>query len=190
TGKVGYVYQNPDNQIFAETVFDETAFILRMRGMAEAQIQDRVDAILTHMGLFDRKQSDPFSLPKGDRQKVACAAILTGEPDLIILDEPTTGLDYPSLKGLMESVAILNQNGKTIIIITHSMETAANYGNKILALSQGEIFYYGDKRKFFEDEHLIGMGKACRTEIMEMTLKLNGKLLLNEKEFLMCWKKR
>jgi energy-coupling factor transport system ATP-binding protein len=189
-GKVGYVYQNPDNQIFAETVFDETAFILRMRGMAEAQIQEKVDAILTSMGLFDRKQADPFSLPKGDRQKVACAAILAGEPDLIILDEPTTGLDHPSLKALMEIVATLNKNGKTLIIITHSMETAANFGNKILALSQGEIFYYGDKRKFFDDLRLMAMGNVRRTEIMDLSLMLNGKLLLNENEFEMCWKKR
>ncbi|MFH0997726.1 MAG: energy-coupling factor transporter ATPase [Pseudomonadota bacterium] len=190
TGKVGYVYQNPDNQIFAETVFDETAFILRMRGMAEDEIQGRVDAILMVMGLFDRKQSDPFSLPKGDRQKVACASILAGEPELIILDEPTTGLDHPSLKSLMKSVERLNSNGKTVIIITHSMETAANFGNKILALNQGEVFYYGDKRKFFEDDRLMDMGKVRRTEIMEMSLRLNGKLLLNENEFSMCWKKR
>ena len=190
TGKVGYVYQNPDNQIFAETVFDETAFILRRRGMAETEIQDRVDPILKNMGLFERKQVDPFSLPKGDRQKVACASILAGEPDLIILDEPTTGLDDPSLKALMESVAELNRNGKTIIIITHSMETAANFGNKILALHQGGILYYGEKRKFFDDPHLLHLGKVRRTEIMEISLRLNGKLLLNEKEFLMCWKKR
>ncbi len=190
TGKVGYVYQNPDNQIFAETVFDETAFILRMRGMAEAQIKDSVDAILENMGLLDRKQVDPFSLPKGDRQKVACAAILAGEPDLIILDEPTTGLDYPSLKGLMGIVAGLNRNGKTLVIITHSMETAANFGNKILALSQGRVFYYGDKRKFFDDRSLMEKGKVRRTAIMEMSLRLNGKLLLNENEFSMCWKKR
>ena len=190
TGKVGYVYQNPDNQIFAETVFDETAFILRMRGMAEDKIQDRVDAILMAMGLFDRKQADPFSLPKGDRQKVACASILAGEPDLIILDEPTTGLDYPSLKALMESVEKLNRNGKTVIIITHSMETAANFGNKILALNQGEVFYYGDKRNFFDDPHLMDRGKVRRTEIMEISLRLNGKLLLNGNEFSMCWKKR
>jgi energy-coupling factor transport system ATP-binding protein len=189
-GKVGYVYQNPDNQIFAETVFDETAFILRMRGMAETEIRERVDAILINMGLFDRKQADPFCLPKGDRQKVACAAILAGEPDLMIFDEPTTGLDHPSLKGLMESVALLNRNGKTIIIITHSMVTAADYGNKVLAMRNGEVIYYGDKRLFFTDDHLVDLAKARRTEIMEMSLKLNGKLLLNEKEFLRCWKKR
>jgi energy-coupling factor transport system ATP-binding protein len=189
-GKVGYVYQNPDNQIFAETVFDETAFILRMRGVVETQIQERVDAILMNMGLFDRKQADPFSLPKGDRQKVACAAILAGEPDLMIFDEPTTGLDHPSLKGLMESVALLNRNGKTIVIITHSMETAADYGNKLLAMYQGDVIYFGDKRHFFADDHLVGLAKARRTEIMEMSLKLNDKLLLNEQEFLRCWKKR
>ena len=189
-GKVGYVYQNPDNQIFAETVFDETAFILRMRGMAEARIREKVDAILTSMGLFDRRHADPFSLPKGDRQKVACAAILAGEPDLIILDEPTTGLDHPSLKALMEIVEALNKNGKTLVIITHSMETAASFGNKILALSRGEIFYYGDKRQFFGDPRLMAMGNVRRTGIMDLSLMLNGKLLLNETEFKMCWKKR
>lgn len=189
-GKVGYVYQNPDNQIFAETVFDETAFVLRMRGMVEEEIQGKVDAILAAMGLYDRKDADPFNLPKGDRQKVACAAILAGEPDLLILDEPTTGLDHPSLKGLMECVAALNRNGKTIVVITHSMETAANYGNKILALDRGEVFYYGDKRKFFQDDHLTETGKARRTEIMEISLQLNGRLLFNENEFSMCWKKR
>lgn len=189
-GKVGYVYQNPDNQIFAETVFDETAFILRMRGIEEPEIQDRVDPILMNMGLFERKQIDPFSLPKGDRQKVACASILAGEPDLIILDEPTTGLDDPSLAALMEILEKLNRNGKTIIIITHSMKTAANFGNKILALHQGGILYYGEKRKFFGNPRLLSLGKVNRTEIMEISLQLNGKLLLNEKEFLMCWKKR
>jgi ABC-type phosphate/phosphonate transport system ATPase subunit len=70
------------------------------------------------------------------------------------------------------------------------METAANFGNKILALNQGEVIYYGDKRKFFDDPHLMDMGKVRRTEIMEMSLKLNNRLLLNEKEFSRCWKKR
>jgi energy-coupling factor transport system ATP-binding protein len=190
TGKIGYVYQNPDNQIFAETVFDETAFILRMRGMGEPEIQEKVDDILTTMGLFERKEADPFSLPKGDRQKVACAAILVGEPDLLILDEPTTGLDAPSLKGLMETVTRLNQAGKTLVIVTHSMETAADYGNKILAMGRGQIVYYGEKRRFFETDHLLKAANARRTGIMEMSLNLNGKLLLNEQEFLRCWKQR
>lgn len=190
TGKIGYVYQNPDNQIFAESVFDETAFILRMRGMPKTEIQWKVDEILMAMGLYDRKDADPFNLPKGDRQKVACAAILAGEPELIILDEPTTGLDALSLKGLMESLAEMNRNGKTVVIITHAMETAADYGNKILAMARGQIMYYGDKRPFFDNGALMHQAKARRTELMEISLKLNGKLLLNQQEFLTCWKKR
>jgi energy-coupling factor transport system ATP-binding protein len=189
-GTVGYVYQNPDNQIFAETVFDETAFILRMRGFSEKQIQERVDTVLQSLGLIAYKQADPFSLPKGDRQKLACASILAGEPELIILDEPTTGLDYPSLKGLMETVLDLNQSGKTMVIITHSMETAVSFGNKILAMNQGRIVYYGEKRPFFQNDDLLEANRARRTPIMEMSLKLNGKLLMNEKEFSMCWGKR
>lgn len=187
-GKIGYVYQNPDHQIFAETVYEETAFILKMRGMADAAIRQRVDAVLSDMGLLERRQDDPFSLPKGDRQKVACAAILAGEPDLVILDEPTTGLDAPSLRGLMESVLRLNEKGKTILIITHSMETAARYGRRILALNQGRVNYYGDKRNFFMDESLLDAARARRTPIMDMSLKLNGRLLLDETEFSMCWK--
>jgi len=189
TGKIGYVYQNPDNQIFAETVFDETAFILSMRGMPETEIQEKVDAMLMTMELFDRRDADPFNLPKGDRQKVACAAILAGEPELIILDEPTTGLDALSLKGLMKSLSEMNRHGKTVVIITHSMETAADYGNIILAMCRGRIVYYGDKRPFFNNDALMSQAKARRTEIMEMSLKLNGRLLLNEHEFLRCWKK-
>ena len=190
TGNVGYVYQNPDHQIFAETVYDEIAFILRMRKMAEPEIRERVDAILQVMGLWNRRDADPFSLPKGDRQKVACASILAGEPEFVILDEPTTGLDYPSLKGLMESVEALNRNGKTVVVITHSMETAANFGNKILAMRQGEIVYFGDKRAFFEDSRLMETAGARRTEIMDISMRLNGKLLLNDAEFSRCWKLR
>ena len=189
-GKVGYVYQNPDHQIFAETVYDEAAFILRMRRTAEDQIQEKVHSVLLLMGLLDKKEADPFSLSKGDRQKLACASIIVGEPDVIILDEPTTGLDYPSLKGLMGSLEELNGQGKTIIVITHSMETAANYGNRIMVLDQGEVIYYGDKRPLFCDPDLMEKGRMRQTEIMEISLLLNGRLLLNEKEFSRCWPDR
>jgi energy-coupling factor transport system ATP-binding protein len=90
----------------------------------------------------------------------------------------------------MEIVTRLNRSGKTIVIVTHSMETAADYGNIILAMGRGQIVYYGNKRRFFENDQLMEPANARRTEIMEMSLNLNGKLLLNEPEFLRCWKKR
>ncbi len=190
SGVIGYVYQNPDNQIFAETVFDEIAFILKMQKLDEVKMRDRVDSLMRTMGLYDKKDMDPFILPKGDREKIACASIIVAEPEIIILDEPTTGLDYPSLCELMGIIEGLNINGHTILMITHAMETAALYGNKIMALNEGKIIFYGDKRRFFSDENLLEAAKITKTEIMELSLKLNSKLLLNENEFKQCWRER
>jgi energy-coupling factor transport system ATP-binding protein len=189
-GKVGYVYQNPDNQIFAETVFDEIAFILKMRKEDPGAIEEKVNRVMEAMGLGLKKDADPFTLPKGDRQKLACASIMVAEPDILILDEPTTGLDYPSLKSLMEIVRRINENGGTVLIVTHSMEVAASYGEKILVMRRGAISYYGEKRRLFADDSVLRGARLKRTEIMDLSLSLNGRLLLNEREFLSCWRER
>jgi energy-coupling factor transport system ATP-binding protein len=189
-GEIGYVYQNPDNQIFAETVFDEIAFALRTRKAAESTVKKKTDDIMEIFGLSDKRDADPFSLPKGDREKIACASILVAGPEVIVLDEPTTGLDHPSLKGLMEIICGLNAAGKTIIIITHSMEAASAYGWKAAAMAGGKLLFYGDKRELFRDDAMLAMVKAKRTPVMDMSLKLNGKLALNESEFLKCWRKK
>jgi energy-coupling factor transport system ATP-binding protein len=187
---IGYVYQNPDNQIFAETVFDEIAFALRIKGVKEEEITSRVENMMDIFGITDKRNADPFSLPKGDRQKVACASILILWPDVIILDEPTTGLDAQSLAGLMKIMTGLNRAGKTIIIITHHMAVAARYGNKIIAMDSGRIVYHGNKRAFFADDGLLEAAKARRTEVMNLSLEMNGDMLLNEDEFEECWRDR
>jgi ATPase components of various ABC-type transport systems, contain duplicated ATPase len=187
-GDIGYVYQNPDSQIFAETAFDEVAFSLRMRGRPENEIRDKVKNVLAIMGLGGKSGIDPFTLPKGDRQKVACASILVAEPEVIILDEPTTGLDFPSLNEMMNIIKDLNKRGKTILMITHSMEAAASFGNTICVVNAGAILFHGPSRAFFADEKLLSMAKASRTDIMDLSIQLNGKLLLNTSEFSQCWK--
>jgi energy-coupling factor transporter ATP-binding protein EcfA2 len=187
-GDIGYIYQNPDNQIFAETVFDEIAFALRMKNLNETIVRDKVNALMATMGLEDKSDLDPFALPKGDRQKVACASILVAEPEVIILDEPTTGLDFPSLLEMMKIIKDLNMRGKTILMITHSMETAASFGSTALALKDGVMTYLGPMRDFFTDENNLKESKTERTEIMDLSLKLKGKLLLNEDEFIQCWR--
>ncbi|MBP7792847.1 MAG: ABC transporter ATP-binding protein [Candidatus Goldbacteria bacterium] len=188
--KISYVYQNPDNQIFAETVFDEVSFILKTAKEKPDIIKSRTEKMLKDMGLFEKKDEDPFNLPKGDRQKVACASILVGEPDVLIMDEPTTGLDYPSLKGLMNILQELNDRGKTILMITHDMDVAADYGNKMLILDNGKTSYYGNKRGLFNDDNLIRKANLKRTEVMDLSLRLNGNILLNESEFYACWRKK
>jgi energy-coupling factor transporter ATP-binding protein EcfA2 len=185
--KIGYVYQNPDNQIFAETVFDEIAFALRMKGMPENELARKVENMMDIFGLTDKRGVDPFSLPKGDRQKIACASVLIIWPDVMILDEPTTGLDRQSLDALMKVMTDLNKAGKTVIIITHYMDAAARYGRKLLAMNAGRVVYYGDKRKFFENNELLQLAGVARTEIMDLSLELNGNILLNLEEFEKCW---
>ena len=189
-GSIGYVYQNPDSQIFADTVYDEIAFALRLKGADEKTVSEKTNAVMETFGLSGKKDMDPFSLPKGDREKTACASILVSSPEVVILDEPTTGLDYLSLKGLMGTIKALNNNGTTVIMITHSMETAALYGRTLLALDRGSVAFYGDKRDFFRDEALVRSVKAARTGIMEITAALNSRLLLNMDEFDLCWRKK
>jgi energy-coupling factor transport system ATP-binding protein len=110
------------------------------------------------------------------------------EPEVIILDEPTTGLDFPSLLEMMKIIKDLNMRGKTILMITHSMETAASFGSTALALKDGVMTFLGPMRDFFTDENNLKESKTERTEIMDLSLKLKGKLLLNEDEFVRCWR--
>lgn len=188
-GDITYVYQNPDNQIFAETVYDEIAFALRTRKETEDGIKMKVEAMMDLFGLTDKKDADPFSLPKGDREKIACASVLVAGPEVIILDEPTTGLDHRSVKALMDIIVGLNQAGKTVIIITHCMETASVYGKKAAAMAGGRLLYIGGKRDFFMDTALLEQVNAKRTPLMDLSLMMNQLLLLNEDEFNTCWKK-
>ncbi len=188
--KAGYVYQNPDNQIFAENVFDEVSFVLKTSGFSHQIIKNKTEEILKIFGLYDKKEEDPFLLPKGDRQKIACASILVSELDILILDEPTTGLDYPSLKNMMNIINEMNKKNITIIIITHDVEVAAKYGNKIIIMDDGNILYYGDKRKAFNNDELLKKARIKTTNIMDVSLAINGKLLLSEDEFLYCWRKK
>ncbi|HRU38498.1 MAG TPA: ABC transporter ATP-binding protein [Candidatus Goldiibacteriota bacterium] len=187
-GRAGYVYQNPDNQIFAETVFDEIAFALRMKRLPENIVVKKTEAIMDVFGITQKRGLDPFSLPKGDRQLVACASVLVMEPEVIILDEPTTGLDAAALETMMKVIDGLNRSGKTVIIITHYMDVAARYGRRIAAMSGGRVAYCGPKREFFGNDALLKESGAMRTDIMELSLKLNGRLLLTAEEFAACWK--
>jgi energy-coupling factor transporter ATP-binding protein EcfA2 len=190
SGVVGYVYQNPDNQIFAATVEEEIAFILKMKKTAEPRIEEQTRRIMDLLGLAEKRGVDPFTLSKGDREKLACASILVAEPEIIILDEPTTGLDYPSVRELMALIEQLNAQGRTVLMITHAMEIAAAFGRKVMALDGGRVLFYGPKRTFFADQSLLDRARVKRTELMDLSLRLNGRLLLDADEFRACWTKR
>jgi energy-coupling factor transport system ATP-binding protein len=150
---VGYIFQNPDHQIFARTVAEEVGFGLKMQGEISKTIERRVSEALEIVGLQGYEQKIPFALTKGERQCVAVASVLATQPQVIILDEPTTGLDYRHQRNMMEMLKRLNKWGHTIIIITHSMWVAAEYANRTIVMKEGLILLDGPTRSVFADEY-------------------------------------
>ena len=149
---VGLVFQNPDHQIFAERIRDEVAFGPRLQGLAEGEVARRVDEALEAVDLAGAGDLDPFVLTKGSRQRVAVASTLATKPEVIILDEPTTGLDHRELEGMMALIQRLNQAGHTILIITHAMAVAAAYARRGILMRNGRIVRDGTAREIFSDE--------------------------------------
>ncbi len=153
--KIGFVFQNPDQMLFAANVFEEVAFGLRNYGMPEKEIPQKVAAALKAVGLNGTEDIDPFIMVKGDRQKLAVACVLACEPEVLILDEPTTGLDANEQVDMMELLVNLNSLGHTIVIITHSVQIAASYARRIFILDSGKIIGEGTTREILGKSDLL-----------------------------------
>jgi energy-coupling factor transport system ATP-binding protein len=162
---VGYVFQNPDHQIFSKTVREEVGFGLKMLGEDSKTVEKRVVEALGIVGLEGYEEKVPFTLTKGERQRVAVASVLAVQPQVIILDEPTTGLDYHHQRNIMEMLNSLNRSGHTVIIITHSMWVAAEYAKRTIVLKDGIILSDGPTRTVFADETLLA-GASLRPSLL------------------------
>ena len=133
-GRVGFVFQNPDHQIFANTVFDEAAFGPRNAGLPDPEVAARAGRALERVGLGDVAGLHPLRLGRGDRQRLAVASALAMNPDVLILDEPTTGLDWRGTEALMGLLTDLNRDGTTIVMITHDLPLAARHASRTVTL--------------------------------------------------------
>src|SRR5918911_1582820 len=176
---VGYVFQNPDHQIFSDTVFDEVAFGPKIREMEEAEIEERVREALAAVGMEGRGDEDPFGLTKGERQRVAVASVLAVRPEVLILDEPTTGLDYAEQRSMMELVRRLNEAGSTIIAVTHTMWVVAEYAHRAVVMQDGKTALSGTVRNVFTEEealrdaalrppHIVSFGNALGYPVLSV----------------------
>ncbi len=153
--QVGYVFQNPDHQIFAATISEEVAFGPRNLGLGVADVAERVDQALGAVGLRDLADADPFLLSKGHRQRLAVASLLALRPQLLILDEPTTGLDYTEQRRMMDLILRLHGSGMAILMITHSPWVVAEYAQRGVLMRAGRIEFDGPLRALFEQERLL-----------------------------------
>ena len=134
---VGLVFQNPDHMFFADTVHDEVAFGLANLGIADGE--KAIDAALTEVGLLHTKDLYPRWLSRGERQRLAIACVVAMQPEVIVLDEPTTGLDGDEARLVMATLKKLQHRGHTVIVITHNREIAEQCADRIVAMEQGRI---------------------------------------------------
>jgi energy-coupling factor transporter ATP-binding protein EcfA2 len=153
--RIGFVFQNPDQMLFAANVFEEVTFGLRNYGVAQKAIPQKVSTALEAVGLAGKEEVDPFIMTKGERQKLAVACVLACEPEVIMLDEPTTGLDAEEQVAMMELLTTLNRAGHTIVIITHSVQVAAAYAHRVVLLDSGKIIGEGTAREIFSRPDLL-----------------------------------
>jgi len=154
--EVGYVFQNPDHQIFADTVREEVAFGPENFGLTGDELDERVDDALETVELDGLDDEDPFSFSKGQRQRVALAGILATNPEVIVFDEPTTGLDAAQQRQFMDLVGKLNrEEGMTVVMVTHDMATVARYAPRTVVMQDGRVAYDGATRDLFADDELL-----------------------------------
>ena len=139
SGEIGFVMQNPDRQLFADTVYAEISFALKNQKLPENEITRRVEDALAAVGLSDVKDAYPPALSRGERAKVVIASVLAMEPKILILDEPTGGQDYRNSLKIMDIACALHKKGHTVIFVTHNMSLACAYARRIVVMKDKRI---------------------------------------------------
>jgi energy-coupling factor transport system ATP-binding protein len=180
--RVGYVFQNPDYQLFAEEVWEEVAFGVRLLGLTPPEVERRVTTALTRVHLLDRARDDPFSLTKGQRQRLAVAGVLALAPQVIILDEPTTGLDHREQQDLLGLARELHAQGHTVIMVTHSMWAAATYARRLVVLLEGRVLLDGPARQVLAAGELLAQARLVPPAVVQLSRAL-GFMALTPAEF-------
>ncbi len=167
---IGFLFQNPDRQICCNTVKEEIAFSLKNIGLAEEDIKARVEKTIEEFN-FD-PEKDPFTMSRGQRQRLCLACLIALESDILILDEPTTGLDYKECIELMEKIRNLNKKGTTVIMVCHDMEVVLDYATRILIMTNGKVIADNDAKTILKDKELLSKARLLQPQIAETASKL------------------
>ncbi len=182
--KVGYVFQNPDDMLFCSSVAEEVAYGPRMLGFKQVEIESRVERVLKALGLEEMRESHPFALSLGDRQRVAVACALSLDPQVFVFDEPTTGQDYFGGESIMQLIDSLHAEGKTVVIITHDMPLVAEHARRVVVMSQGQVALDGTPQEVFRRTgELRSLSlRSPQVTVLAQELGLEEKTILNVNE--------
>ena len=165
---IGYVMQNPNQMISKAQIFDEVALGLRARGLAEAEIREKVEATLKICGLYEFRNWPVSALSFGQKKRVSIASILVLEPELLILDEPTAGQDYRHYTEIMSFLEQLNQRGITIVIITHDMHLMLEYARRVLVFGQHRLLADLAPEQVFVNSNLLQEASLKETSLYDL----------------------
>ena len=171
--RVGFLFQNPDRQICRNTVREEILFGLKaVRGEeSDETLNARCEEVLKDFGFTG--EEEPFSLSRGQRQRVALASILAVEPEVLILDEPTTGLDYLECCHIMDRIRRMNEEQQvTVIMVCHDMEVVLDYATRALVMSGGKLLADGPVKEIFRDTELMEKASILPPQMIGLSLRL------------------
>jgi len=173
---IGVVFQFPEYQFFEENVFDEVAFGPKNLGWSRNEIRNSVEKSLKMVGLDSEKylRRSPFTLSGGEKRRVAIASILSMEPDVLIMDEPTVGLDPASAK-IVENIMVEYYNsGRTVIFVSHNMDLVSRISHKIIVLNSGKKVFEGKKEELLVNEILLRDAGLCLPEVYKFMKNLQA----------------
>jgi len=170
---VGYVFQNPDDQIFNSTVFNELAFGPKNLGLSKSEIKKRVKEVLKIIDLEGFERKHPLDLGLDQKKLIAIASILAMKPEVVILDEPTTGQDH---KGVKKIESLINDLSKdhTVIIISHNMELVAKVATRVIVMWNSELIFDGEPKKAFVKNSLLNKTYLKPPIITQLAQRVKG----------------
>lgn len=168
--RVGFLFQNPDRQICCKTVREELAFGFRAQGALTDEARARVDATIERFG-FDAS-AEPYLLNRGTRQLLALASIVVMEPDTIILDEPTTGLDFRECEKVMGVIADLHARGTTVVMVCHDMEVVADYAERVIVMASGDVVASGPTFEVLRRRDVLERAGLVAPQVVDVSMRL------------------
>lgn len=171
---VGFVFQNPDNQLFSETVEDEITFALKNFGFNKEIITERVTWALDFLSLTQYRKTSPFLLSGGERKRVALASVLAWNPETLVLDEPTIGQDHGQKEKLRQFIMQLQDSNKTVIMVTHDVEFVAECNPRVILMREGKIIADGIAKDILTDLKLLEESSIVLPQIVQIFTKLTS----------------
>ena len=170
---VGVVFQNPDHQLFAETVEEEVRFALENFGFPEDEIGERVEWALAEFGLERYRKASPFSLSEGEKKRLAIASVVVYEPDVLVLDEPTVGQDAIQRERIAEMLRGFMRRGRTVIVVSHDVEFVAELFDRVIVMSRGRVVADGSARSVLTDLTVLSEARLALPQVAECAQRLS-----------------